>query len=83
MNVFTTGQAAKICKVSSHTITKWFDSGLLKGYRIPKSLDRRIPEENLVEFLKEHGMPLRELGEDGPSQLTPLIKQEVRHGQDN
>lgn len=65
--VFTTDQVAKICKVAPSTAAKWFDSGRLKGHRIPGSQDRRIPRESLVEFLKEHGMPLGELEEEAPS----------------
>ena len=56
MKVFTTGQVAKICKVAPRTVSKWFDSGRLKGYRIPGSQDRRIPREYLIKFLKEHGI---------------------------
>ena len=63
--VFTTGQVAKICKVAPRTVSKWFDSGRLRGYRIPGSQDRRIPREQLIKFLKEHGMPLGELEEEG------------------
>lgn len=62
--VFTTGQVAKICKVSSRTVSKWFDIGMLKGYRIPGSLDRRIPRKQLIRFLKEHSMPLGYLEEE-------------------
>src|SRR4029079_4060303 len=63
--VFTTGQVAKICKVAPRTVSKWFDSGRLRGYRIPGSQDRRIPRDQLIKFLKEHGMPLGELEEEG------------------
>lgn len=63
--VFTTGQVAKICKVAPRTVSKWFDSGRLRGYRIPGSQDRRIPREQLIRFLKEHHMPLGELEEEG------------------
>jgi two-component system, OmpR family, response regulator RpaA len=63
--VFTTGQVAKICKVAPRTVSKWFDSGRLRGYRIPGSQDRRIPREHLIRFLKEHQMPLGELEEEG------------------
>ena len=63
--VFTTGQVAKICKVAPRTVSKWFDSGRLRGYRIPGSQDRRIPREALIRFLKEYGMPLGELEEEG------------------
>ncbi|MFO1019536.1 MAG: helix-turn-helix domain-containing protein [Planctomycetales bacterium] len=62
--IFTTGQVAKICKVAPRTVSKWFDSGRLRGYRIPGSQDRRIPREHLVRFLKEHGMPLGELEDE-------------------
>ncbi len=63
-NIFTTGQVAKICQVAPRTVTKWFDSGQLKGYRIPGSQDRRIPHKSLVTFLTDNGMPLGELSND-------------------
>src|SRR5580698_4780948 len=62
--VFTTSQVAKICQVAPRTVSKWFDSGKLKGYRIPGSQDRRIPRDQLIRFLKEHHMPLGELEEE-------------------
>lgn len=64
VTAFTTGQIANICKVSARTVSKWFDSGMLRGYRNFGSQDRRIPREHLIEFLKEHGMPLGELEEE-------------------
>src|SRR5690242_19612873 len=64
MKVFTTGQVARICSVATRTVSKWFDSGRLKGYRIPGSQDRRIPREHLIRFLKEYGMPLGELEDE-------------------
>ncbi|MBX9656608.1 response regulator [bacterium] len=67
--VFTTGQVAKICKVAPRTVSKWFDSGRLVGYRIPGSQDRRIPREHLIRFLKEHQMPLGELEEEAYSKI--------------
>ncbi len=57
-DVLTTGEVAKICNVAPRTVSKWFDSGQLKGYRIPGSKDRRIPVSELVRFMKEHGIPL-------------------------
>ena len=56
-NVLTTGDVAKICNVAPRTVSKWFDSGQLKGYRIPGSKDRRIPLNELVRFMKAHNMP--------------------------
>lgn len=54
--IFTMGQVAKLCDVAPRTAGKWFDSGRLKGYRIPGSQDRRTTREHLMQFLKEHGM---------------------------
>lgn len=59
--VFTTGDVARICQVAPRTVSKWFDSGRLRGYRIPGSQDRRIPRKHLIEFLRQNGMPLGEL----------------------
>jgi len=55
--VFTTGEAAKICKVSQQTIIRCFDSGQLKGFRVPGSRFRRIPRDILFRFMKENGIP--------------------------
>jgi two-component system response regulator RpaA len=55
--VLTTGEVAEICNVASRTVGKWVDGGLLKGYRIPGSRDRRIPIAESVGFMKEYGIP--------------------------
>ena len=60
-DVLTTGQVAKICNVAPRTVSKWFDSGQLRGYRIPGSKDRRIPLPQLVRFMRAHGIPLNGL----------------------
>ena len=60
-DVLTTGEVAKICNVAPRTVSKWFDSGALRGYRIPGSKDRRIPVNQLIRFMKQHGMPLNGL----------------------
>lgn len=57
-DVLTTGQVAQICNVAPRTVTKWFDAGQLKGYRIPGSRDRRIPTSELIRFMKAHDMPI-------------------------
>ncbi|MHC4326029.1 MAG: helix-turn-helix domain-containing protein [Planctomycetota bacterium] len=60
-NVLTTGDVAKICHVAPRTVSKWFDNGQLRGYRIPGSKDRRIPVNELVRFMKIHNMPTSEI----------------------
>ena len=59
--VFTTGEAAKICKVSQQTIIRCFDSGQLKGFRVPGSRFRRIPRDQLFSFMKDNGIPTEAL----------------------
>jgi PleD family two-component response regulator len=67
--VFTTGQVATICKVSTKQVGKWFDSGRLKGTREGERQDRKIPREELRRFLTE-----QRLGEA----LSRLRADEVR-----
>ena len=57
-DILTTGEVAKICNVAPRTVSKWFDSGQLRGYRIPGSKDRRIPLNSLIRFMKVHNIPL-------------------------
>ncbi|MGC9453796.1 MAG: helix-turn-helix domain-containing protein [Phycisphaerae bacterium] len=56
--VLTTGEVASICHVAPRTVSKWFDTGKLRGYRIPGSRDRRIPRQQLEAFMRAHGIPL-------------------------
>jgi two-component system, OmpR family, response regulator len=55
--VFTTGEAADICKVSQQTIIRCFDSGRLHGFRVPGSRFRRIPRDELIRFMRENSIP--------------------------
>ncbi len=59
--IFSTGEVAEICKVSQQTVIRCFDSGRLKGFRVPGSRFRRIPREALIEFMKENNIPLDQL----------------------
>lgn len=83
--ILTTGDVAKICCVAPRTVSKWFDSGKLRGYRIPGSKDRRIPVAQLVRFLRSNGMPLNGLDSgqtrvlllDGDVSLARRLAQEL------
>jgi two-component system, OmpR family, response regulator len=59
--VFTTGEAADVCKVSQQTIIRCFDAGRLGGFRVPGSKFRRIPREALIKFMKDNAIPLDNL----------------------
>lgn len=72
--IFTTGEVAKICKVAPRVVSKWFDSGRLRGYRIPGSQDRRIPKEYLIRFMKEYGMPLGDLESESNGEAEEKVE---------
>src|SRR3954470_5764380 len=80
-DVLTTGEVAKICNVAPRTVSKWFDSGSLRGYRIPGSKDRRIPVGELMKFMRAHGIPMdgissgrtRVLVVDDESEITSVL----------
>lgn len=55
--IFTTGEAAELCKVSQQTIIRCFDAGRLGGFRVPGSKFRRIPREELIRFMRANGIP--------------------------
>lgn len=81
-DILTTGEVAKICNVAPRTVSKWFDSGQLKGYRIPGSKDRRIPLATLMQFMKAHNIPMdglqtgktRVLIVDGENEIIDVLQ---------
>jgi excisionase family DNA binding protein len=89
-NILTTGDVAKICNVAPRTVSKWFDNGQLKGYRIPGSKDRRIPLSELIRFMKQNNMPMtalpvgkiRVLIVDGSTNTTSVLAEDLRNKAD-
>lgn len=63
-SVYTTGEAADICKLSQQTIIRCFDNGQITGFRVPGSKFRRIPHAALVKFMQDNHLPMDGL-EDG------------------
>lgn len=76
-DVLTTGEVAKVCNVAPRTVSKWFDSGQLKGYRIPGSKDRRIPVAALIHFMKEHNIPMDGVHSGAPRVLIVDDEQDI------
>ena len=64
--VVTVPQAAAICNLTPRTISNFFASGKIRGYRIPGSQEIRIPREYLIRFMKEQNISL-----DTPIQADP------------
>ena len=57
-NVFSTAEAARICGLSTMTIIRRFDAGMIKGYLLPGSKFRRIPRAALIEFARKYSLAL-------------------------
>ncbi len=87
--IFTTGEAAAVCKVSQQTIIRCFDSGRLSGFRVPGSKFRRIPRDELIRFMKTNDIPLdaiengarRVLVVGGDAQIVELLVNLLRRDQ--
>lgn len=69
--IFTTGEAAEVCKVSQQTIIRCFDSGRLGGFRVPGSKFRRIPRAELIRFMKTNDIPTEIL--ESPSKRILVV----------
>lgn len=46
-----------MCQVTAATVAHWIDQGHLKGHRTPTG-HRRVNTEDLLVFLRDHGMPV-------------------------
>lgn len=88
-SVFTTGEVARICKVSQQTVIRCFDSGRLSGFRVPGSRFRRIPREALIQFMKDNSISLDALDtgkkrvlvvDDDPAIVEMLVELLERDG---
>ncbi|MCB9524405.1 MAG: PilZ domain-containing protein [Myxococcales bacterium] len=88
--VFTTGQVARIFSVNINTVIKWFDDGKLEGFRLPRSNERRIYRESVVDFMESHDIAPEllqafddEQGNKGKrgrakSQVNPVRQEDLR-----
>lgn len=55
---YSTGEIARLCCMAARTVSKWIDSGLLKGERTKDSVNqyRRVRHEDLAAFLEANGL---------------------------
>ena len=67
---FSTGEVARICRISQQTVIRCFDKGRIKGFRIPGSGFRRVPREALLQFMRENDMAIAGLQ---PDRRTVLV----------
>ena len=54
--ILTTGDVARICRVTKRTVIKWIDAGRLEGFRLPGSTHRRVKGAALARFMRESGL---------------------------
>ena len=67
---FSTSEVAKYCHVTADTIRKWAEAGRINVFKTPGG-HRRIRRKELINFLRENGIPLHEdLSNDGVKVLV-------------
>lgn len=67
---FSTSEVAKYCHVTADTIRKWAEAGRISVFKTPGG-HRRIRREELINFLRENGIPLHDdLSNDGVKVLV-------------
>ena len=72
--VYTTGEVASLTGLSQQTVIRCFDAGRIGGFRVPGSSSRRIPREELEQFMRTHQIPMGE--GDAPACRVLLIDDE-------
>lgn len=73
MGFLGTLRIARLCQVTPATVAHWIDQGYLKGHRTPTG-HRRVDVEDLVAFLREHGMPVPpDLDSEAPEQRETIV----------
>jgi excisionase family DNA binding protein len=72
----TTGQAADYCHVSQATIVNWIKDGKLNGYTTPGG-HYRIPQSDLVSFLRQYDMPIHRALEQAPRPRLLLVSDDT------
>lgn len=87
-DVFGASDVARICRMSRQTVNRWLHSGTLRGFRATKTSDWKITRKELVQFMKNSGIPLyffeeevktKVLVVDDENSITNLILQALRH----
>ena len=58
---YTTGEVAQMFSVSARTVQKWIDSGILEGWKLPLSYDRRTNKESILKMCKASKLPIPEV----------------------
>lgn len=54
---FTIGEVVRVLRLAPRTVTRWFDTGLLEGYRFPKG-ERRVSRDSLLTLMRSKGIPV-------------------------
>lgn len=63
-DVLTTGEVARLLRVTTNTVVKWFEAGLLKGYTFPGTRTRRILRDSFEDFCRKRQIPIRRIQEE-------------------
>jgi len=65
---FSTSEVAEFCHVTADTIRKWAEAGRIRVFKTPGG-HRRIRRDDVLQFLRENGMPLHESLQAGGNKI--------------
>jgi len=65
--LLSTGDVAELCQVTTKTVQRWIDRGLLQSYKLPGRGDNRIRKQDFLNFLSTQQLPI-------PEQYKPVLK---------
>lgn len=54
---FTIGEVSRVLHLAPRTVSRWFDEGLLQGYRFPLG-ERRVARASLLKLMHVKGFPV-------------------------
>jgi len=57
-DILTTGQAAKLLRISIKSVIQMIDRKHLYGWTIPGSKHRRVRKADVLAFAKQNGIPI-------------------------
>lgn len=73
---FSTSEVASFCHVTADTIRKWSESGRIRAFKTPGG-HRRIRREDVLRFLREHGIPVPRDLRDAESKILVVSQDGV------
>lgn len=71
MDYLTTGDIAKLLGVTTRTVIRYIDKGVLKSYKLPGRGNNRVEKKDFLAFCKANELPVPETSLDVEQAILP------------